>query len=608
MANNEVEMKLQDEDSTETADPLTIMARSVHKASDQMDNLNAPSQPQDSQAKNDNGKQTQCQNNQSANTDVSTKSETHTNEQPLGELDQRGQQSSTNLNIPMVKKEHHSLYFKKEVVDEGAEHICRFTDREVQCREDQINEGQKIPKAPVKLRFDALHHFVAVIALAVALYTQFISIPSLKQGTSLTIDSCNVSQVQEWLKDFSKRLASLESSMQDITARIEGFEKNLEKLNAVAYKDDITNLVQKTDFEDRIRKSEHNFLEQVSVKVEEVKSLKEQFRKLEDEVGMKFEGISHIKNEQKELKTNMMTLEDKLGKQSQHVEEKNAEVVKEMSQHKEAVHGLNVSLKNLGSNMKYLTENITGISIETLVLEKRTEDIKENILDKGSLTIVIMINTVLLVMVIIYLVAKRDNNRYFNLNVDIEEQEVNGGVNNNPAAYSTAGRILSQVRAHPRLERKLCVISFYEETHPLHMRITQSVTQHLNIQSVEFMIPRHEDILNIPPVSLYFLFVDFNERNVILEDPTLGLGDLRLTTVQAVQKMGGRIVIFYVRDQNSKQLGSMKLYNGDLASVTRQRELSDLNRRSCFISAYDQLTDFQKTHLKRIVEDELNRR
>ncbi|KAL3886845.1 hypothetical protein ACJMK2_026808 [Sinanodonta woodiana] len=578
VANEEAEPILHNEHDPKTADPLNTVPSSVQKTPDEIKTLDASPQPNYGHAKHDN-KHIQRQNNPSAEIDASTKK--HANEKPLGEVGQQEHQGSTNLSISTLKEEQHSITMTK--------------DQEVQCGEGQVNEGKERPKAPDKFRYDALYHIVAGIALAVALYTQFISIPNLKKGTPSESDSSHFPQVWKSKEEFRKRLDSVESSIKDSMARIKGCEESFKKLKAVAYKDDIANLVQKTDFQDRVKEIEQSLFDQESAKVEEVKSLQNQFQKLKDEVSMLNEGNSGIKNEQEELKTNVMTLEDQLVKQSKYVEKKTAEVEKEVSQHKEDVRSLNLSLENFENNIKNLNETLKGISVETLVLDKRTEDIKENIFDKVSLIVVIMLNTVLIVAVIIYLAAKRDNNRQLNWNVDIEEQE-------------TAGRILSQVRANPHLERKLCVISFYEETHPLHMRMTHSVTEQLTIQTVEYVIRRHEEILNIPPVVLFFLFVDFNERNVILEDPTLGLGDLRLTTVQAVQKMGGQIVVFYVRDQNSRQLDSTKLYNEDLVSVTRQRELSDLNRRSRFISAYEQLTDFQKTHLRRIVGNELTSR
>ena len=59
--------------------------------------------------------------------------------------------------------------------------------------------------------------------------------------------------------------------------------------------------------------------------------------------------------------------------------------------------------------------------------------------------------------------------------------------------------------------------------------------------TASFLLHCHEDILRVPHNKVYVVCVDFNERNVILEDPTKGLGDIRLTTVQALHKMGGKL-------------------------------------------------------------------
>jgi hypothetical protein len=47
------------------------------------------------------------------------------------------------------------------------------------------------------------------------------------------------------------------------------------------------------------------------------------------------------------------------------------------------------------------------------------------------------------------------------------------------------------------------------------------------------------EITCIPRSKFIFIFVDFNERNVILENPEQDLGDRKSITVEAAQKMGG---------------------------------------------------------------------
>ena len=59
------------------------------------------------------------------------------------------------------------------------------------------------------------------------------------------------------------------------------------------------------------------------------------------------------------------------------------------------------------------------------------------------------------------------------------------------------------------------------------------------MQVEEFLVRRHEDILQMPKARYIMIFIDFNERNVILENPGQSLGDKKLVTVQAAQKLGG---------------------------------------------------------------------
>ena len=104
--------------------------------------------------------------------------------------------------------------------------------------------------------------------------------------------------------------------------------------------------------------------------------------------------------------------------------------------------------------------------------------------------------------------------------------------------------ILGRV-THPQLSSKVCVIAFHNETinkHTTHVKeLLSKNPATINLTTVQFLVSSVNDVLQVPPCKLYMVFVDFNERNVILEDPTKGLGDMRLTTVQALDMMGGEL-------------------------------------------------------------------
>jgi hypothetical protein len=54
----------------------------------------------------------------------------------------------------------------------------------------------------------------------------------------------------------------------------------------------------------------------------------------------------------------------------------------------------------------------------------------------------------------------------------------------------------------------------------------------------------HLAIPNIPLARYIFIFVDFNERNVILEKPDQNLGDKKVVTVNSAQKLGGMYFLY----------------------------------------------------------------
>ena len=103
--------------------------------------------------------------------------------------------------------------------------------------------------------------------------------------------------------------------------------------------------------------------------------------------------------------------------------------------------------------------------------------------------------------------------------------------------------VLSKIKAK-RLDSKVCVVSFYQETTTKHVELTRSAMElndvlHDNIEVVRVVINKHDQLLEVPPCKTFMMFVDYNQRNVILEDTKKVLGDLKLTTARAIKKYNG---------------------------------------------------------------------
>ena len=114
--------------------------------------------------------------------------------------------------------------------------------------------------------------------------------------------------------------------------------------------------------------------------------------------------------------------------------------------------------------------------------------------------------------------------------------------------FQRPSSILDQISRKPVLAIKICILSFYAETQPLHKSLVTSALllsrRGKTMQIIPHLVRRHEDILDIPSARYIFIFVDFNERNVILEKQDQNLGDKKVVTVNAAQKLGGMYFLY----------------------------------------------------------------
>ncbi|OPL33390.1 hypothetical protein AM593_08724, partial [Mytilus galloprovincialis] len=146
----------------------------------------------------------------------------------------------------------------------------------------------------------------------------------------------------------------------------------------------------------------------------------------------------------------------------------------------------------------------------------------------------------ILIAVSVYLIYFR----YENNGAQFREHQRTESHSTPPFMSQRAPRILDRIQRFPVFDNKVCVLSFYSETMNLHKQLVKSSLASSrrggNIEVIQHLVRRHEDILSIPPARYIFVFVDFNERNVILENPGQDFGDKKLVTVQAAQKLGGK--------------------------------------------------------------------
>ena len=169
------------------------------------------------------------------------------------------------------------------------------------------------------------------------------------------------------------------------------------------------------------------------------------------------------------------------------------------------------------------------------------------------------------------------------------------------SSHQRPSSILDQISRKPVLANKICILSFYAETQSLHKSLVTSALmlsrRGKTMQIIPHLVRRHEDILHIPSARYIFIFVDFNERNVILEKPDQDLGDKKVVTVKAAQKLGGDVFVTYVRDKGSANLFPGNLFNINLSAFTTHPVLKPLEINQRCFSVYEHYTNTQREHI-----------
>ncbi|VDI68170.1 Hypothetical predicted protein [Mytilus galloprovincialis] len=188
-----------------------------------------------------------------------------------------------------------------------------------------------------------------------------------------------------------------------------------------------------------------------------------------------------------------------------------------------------------------LSEEITKIPDRLLTLNKTTENLSTDIEDKWVL---VQRTTVAFIITVLSMCGGLLYSRKHKID-DIEKKIRYLTENKDkPSLQYESLSIVEQIkrRQPEELENKFCVISFSQETHNKHRRITRpSVEGRLRIKRMDeadFVVTNDKSVLKIPHCKVILVFVDRNQKDVILETPGEDEEDIKLLTVQACRKMG----------------------------------------------------------------------
>ncbi|KAL4228470.1 hypothetical protein ACF0H5_011517 [Mactra antiquata] len=239
-----------------------------------------------------------------------------------------------------------------------------------------------------------------------------------------------------------------------------------------------------------------------------------------------------------------------------------------------------------------------NLSEDVMKLDKATKEVKELLNETTEVTSLLRshalnkTNVIILVSIIFFLL--------FALAFWI--YNLHNKVNNKSGTTTTTRKEVLQKLSRPsRLESSVCLIGFNKYMSTFQQNLVKRVVG--NIPVTTTVISSHSQLLELPHCRLYVMCIEFSERHVILEEPGLGLGDLKKTTHDVTKKLSDDLIIIYTHDPGSKSLPQGQLYNNNIHCVSSKPELTTLRSLNRFYSIYDKFTDYQIHTLKTTVDN-----
>ncbi|XP_078324581.1 uncharacterized protein LOC111127479 isoform X2 [Crassostrea virginica] len=167
-------------------------------------------------------------------------------------------------------------------------------------------------------------------------------------------------------------------------------------------------------------------------------------------------------------------------------------------------------------------------------------------------------------------------------------------------------------KQYKKLENSMCVVSYsIDYVEKYHVPLAKSLMEYSNRKDLRIkraIIREPENLNSIPPSKIFIVFVDYNERNDLLEpvNPNAEQVPIRRETVRSLMDSMALVIFTYCMEQTSKRLPHGDRYAHKLSSkVLTIPELQELDEKKCVYSVYNSFNQYQLGIMKQIIEDYL---
>ncbi|XP_062609576.1 uncharacterized protein LOC134271379 [Saccostrea cucullata] len=143
------------------------------------------------------------------------------------------------------------------------------------------------------------------------------------------------------------------------------------------------------------------------------------------------------------------------------------------------------------------------------------------------------------------------------------------------------------------LENSLCVVCFgYGSDKQKYVHLASELMgSGFSLQMKKVVVNSTESLETLPPSKVILMFVDYNERNLIIEEEQ---GGLKRETLLMLQGTGAEVTVVYCYELSSKHLDEGRLFAQKLTVVERMKELRELRDRNSIFSIYNTFNPTQK--------------
>lgn len=311
---------------------------------------------------------------------------------------------------------------------------------------------------------------------------------------------------------------------------------------------------------------------------EKDKSLRSLYGEVKKEVNEKSQNLQSQLEQQRE---NIITIEGKI----QPVDEMREKFENTMKEIENQTNTLKIDTQTLKGEQSGMNEKLKTIDGRLDGIDRHL-----NYVSKENSEIILYIIVFLVVMVIAVILAAPK--LILNRQPGTTEGTVSS-VGSHPK-QRVGGKEMSRTAIYATLSSKrrvrgISIISFHSATQQFHQNLLKFVSRPQALPMQSYLIENQVDLSEVNPYMVTIIFVDFNERNIILENPEIEVGDHRKFTTEIFLELGCDVFVVYCKDRDSQNLPPNQFYNTKLHSINQHATLSKLKKKDRVFSVYKTL-------------------